>query len=100
MIQSIWKTKDPVKFTLVGLKGEKIEGSYVKEDLVPSPHKPTDKDYWLLKPVQKFPERTVNGQTQVLVKFLFYPRAYDEWVLKSDIGPGVLANATIRKKAR
>lgn len=54
-----------------------VPGSYYKQQLKTAP-KPTDATYWTVEKVLK--RRTVRGKEEVLVKFLFYPPKFNQWL--------------------
>lgn len=56
---------------------DEVPGWYYAQQLKPA-IKPTRSTDWLIEDVLK--KRTVRGKKQVLVKYLFYPPKFNQWI--------------------
>ena len=75
--------KSPELFYLVGLQGEKKDGSFYKEQLVPT--KNVDSKNFIVEKVLK--QRVKNGEKEFFVKYMWYPSRYNKWVKQKDLKP-------------
>ena len=69
--------KDPIRYTLKGLKKEDIGGQYYAYQLRKSPIKATDDAYWLIEPLppgKKAKTRQTDEGREIYVTWLNYPK--------------------------
>ncbi len=96
-ISMILKSQDPVRYKLKGLKKEEYGGSYYASQLRKSPFKSVEDINWLIAPLPEGQKATtrinpVTKKKELLVRWLFYPAKYDEWVPEENIGSAAMAN--------
>ena len=79
-IVAIDKAKKPWFYTLENLKGKIFPFKQYRESLRLAPADTSD----IVWPIQKIlAERTVRGQKQVKVRWMFHGREFDQWIIKS-----------------
>ena len=84
-IKKILASKNPIRYVIVHMNGDSVDGSYYEQQLIKCPVKPNSDTLYLIKPQERYKERTVKGQKQIYVQYLYYPANQGEWILKSDI---------------
>ena len=64
---------------------DKVPGHYYREQLTPAPA-PSAKDYFFVEKILS--EKTVKGHKYFLVKFLYYPSKFNEYVPSENLKRG------------
>ena len=72
----------PVIFFLKDLMGEKLPGSFYKEELTLT-EKPSKNEFFTVEKILK--TKKVKNKKYFLVKYLFYPNKYNTWVSEDDL---------------
>ena len=68
----------PPLFSLIDLMKDKVDGHYYKEQLTSAPTPNYQKDFFFVEKV--LGKKTVKGKKFVLVKYLYYPSQFNEYV--------------------
>ena len=85
LVTKILAAKDPIRYGLVHLNGAPVEGTFYEQQLIKCPIKPDKDTFYLIKPQDVYKERTVKGEKQIYVQYLYYPANQGEWIWKKDI---------------
>ena len=81
-VSKIFSDIKPVQFKLIDLKGARVPGRFYREQLTKSPPPKEDKYFFVEHSVKS---RKVKGKKQYLVKYLYYPNKFNEWVDEKDL---------------
>ena len=73
----------PPIFSLVDLMKDKVPGHFYAEQLTKAPIPNYKEDFFLIEKI--LGEKKVKGKKYFLVKFLFYPSKFNEYVLAENI---------------
>jgi hypothetical protein len=73
LVHKILAAKDPVKYGLIHLNGDAVEGTFYLQQLIKCPIKIDENTFYIIKPQEKFKTRWVRGEKQIYVQYLFYP---------------------------
>jgi hypothetical protein len=73
----------PPIYSLVDLMKDKVPGHFYAEQLTKAPVPDYKKDFFLVEKILS--EKTIKGKKYYLVKFLFYPSKFNEYVLATNI---------------
>jgi hypothetical protein len=73
----------PPLFSLVDLMKDKVPGHFYSEQLTKAPKPNYKKDFFLVERVLS--EKIVKRQKYFLVKFLYYPNKFNQYVLAENI---------------
>lgn len=82
IISEILANVKPILFKVVDLFKAPQDGFYYREQLTKTLAPKVDEYFFIEKIVKK---RKVNKKEQFLVKFLYYPSKFNEWVPKENI---------------
>ena len=85
-ISSVQANERPVLYILKDLLEDEVPGYYYKEELIKSEPLNKDKDNFFVEKVLK--KKTVNREKLCLVKYLFYPNKFNQWVKCADLKIG------------
>ena len=69
-------------YSLVDLMKDKVTGHFYQEQLTPAPVPEYQKDFFLVEKI--LGQKTVKGQKFFLVKFLFYPSKFNQYIPESN----------------
>ena len=72
----------PVMFKVVDLMKAPVETLYYREQLTKSPP-PKDSDYFFVEKI--LGQKKINGEVNYLVKYLYYPSKFNQYVPKSNL---------------
>jgi hypothetical protein len=73
----------PPLFSLIDLMKDKVPGHFYREQLTQAPEPNYKKDFFFVEKVLS--EKIVKGQKYYLVKFLYYPNKFNQYVLASNL---------------
>lgn len=65
---------------------DKVKGYYYKQQLTKAPNPNYQKDFFEVEKILK--QKVVNNKTLVLVKYLYYPNKFNQWIPKKNISYG------------
>ena len=71
----------PVMFKLIDLMKDPVGGQYYREQLTKSPA-PKDSDYFFVERI--LAKKKIRGEEHFLVKYLYYPDKFNQYVPKSN----------------
>ena len=71
----------PVMFKLKDLLKDDVPGQYYRQQLTKSPA-PKDSDYFLVEKI--LGEKKIKGVQHYLVKYLFYPNKFNQYIPKTN----------------
>jgi len=73
---------NPVLYELVDLQKAPVRGKFYRQQLTKSPP-PSESDYFFVEKILK--SRKVKGKKQFLVKYLYYPNKFNQWLPAEDL---------------
>jgi len=82
-VDQVLAQKVPPIFKLVNILNEPVPGYFYREELTKSEPLDYSKDYFMVEKIVK--TKYVKGTKYCLLKYLFYPSRFNEWVKDSDI---------------
>lgn len=85
IVEKILTLRKRPLYSLTGLKGETIAGTFYRESLTLSPLKPDRSSFWHISKIHYNRVKYIKRKKCVLCSFLFYPRSYDEYIPLSQI---------------
>jgi len=65
-------------YTLVDLMNDKVPGHFYKEELQKAPNVDYKKNFFQIEKVIK--RKTIKKKVYVYVKFMFYPKKFNQWL--------------------
>lgn len=72
----------PELYQLNDLMKDPVKGYYYKEQLTKSPNPNYQKDFFEVEKILK--TRKIKGNTYYLVKYLYYPPKFNQWLPQSN----------------
>lgn len=75
--------KEPTLYKLIDLLKDPVQGHYYKEELVKCDAPNYEKDVFFIEKILH--KKTVKKQTYFLVKYLFYPNKFNEWIPEENL---------------
>jgi hypothetical protein len=73
----------PPLYSLIDLMSDKVPGHFYRQQLTKAPSPNYKKDFFFVEKV--ISEKTLRGQKYYLVKFLYYPSKFNQYVLAKDM---------------
>lgn len=73
---------NPPLYVLQDLMKDSVPGFYYATQLTKSPP-PSDEDYFVVENILK--QKIVKGEKYFLVKYLYYPSKFNQWVKESNV---------------
>lgn len=77
-ISKIDATINPPLFSLIDLMKDKVPGKFYKEQLLPTEKPDFKNNFFEIEKVLK--EKTTRGKKFYLVKFMYYPSKFNEYI--------------------
>lgn len=81
-VTKIFADITPVLYQLSDLQKVPLKRKFYREELIKSPP-PKSSDYFFVEKILK--ERKVKGKKQYLVKFLYYPHKFNQWLPEENV---------------
>lgn len=72
----------PVMFKLVDLLNDQVQGTFYREQLTKT-SSPAKHEYFLVEKI--LGRKKINGQQHVLVKYLYYPNKFNQYILEKNL---------------
>ncbi len=82
-MKSVDASVDPPLYSLVDLMKDDVEGHFYRQQLTKAPAPNYKKDFFFVEKI--LGEKTLKGQKYYLVKFLYYPSKFNQYVLSENL---------------
>lgn len=82
-VSRVWAGIEPVLYSLIDLKGDAVPGRFYRQVLRPAPNGKDPNFNFEIE--QVLDSRGTGSNKEYLVKFMFYPDKFNEWIPAKNI---------------